>query len=178
MKVLEKGGLASIALLALAGRAVASVDETITTTLLAGSNGNQIAVKVGMAWSQFGSAFTCGVAGNQLTVVNTTGDCTPATTIYTFRVDGGTLAQNHTFKLRIQCSSPIASVEFDGGGFTTLVLGVNTFVVGPDTIKIGYLQPPFSCPAMGPAELVVLVLLLSSAGFWLARSARLSSAAA
>jgi hypothetical protein len=177
MKVLEQGGLASLALLALAGRAVASVDETVTATLLAGSTGSQIAVTVGSAWSQAG-AFTCGVAANQLTVVNTSGDCTPPTTIYTFRVDGGTLTQNHTFKLRIQCASPpVASVEFDGGGFNVLVPGVNTFVAGADTIRIGYLQPPFPCPALSPGELVVLALLLSSAGYRLARSARLPALA-
>lgn len=138
MKVLEKSGLALLAALALEGRLGAGVDETVTANLTAGMNANQVAAAVRAAWSQVG-AFACGGAANTLTATNTSGDCTNPVSNYTFTIDGGTLSQNHTFMLRIQCASPLmASVEFDGGGFTGLSTGTNVFTPGLDTIRINF----------------------------------------
>ena len=148
MKVLEKSGLALLAALALEGRLGAGVDETVTANLTAGMNANQVAAAVGAAWSQVG-AFGCGVTANTLTATNTSGDCTNPVSQYTFTIDGGPLSQNHTFKLRIQCASPLmASVEFDGGGFTTLSTGGNVFTPGLDTIRINFQTGPAGIPTM------------------------------
>ena len=139
MKALERSGLATLALLALAARSSAGSDETITANLTLGSTANQLATNVGAAWSQMLSEFTCFVMANELNVTNKTGECTPATTLHTYSIAGGTLNQNHTFKLRLQCASPVvASVEFDGAGFTVLVPGPNVFVAGADTVTIDY----------------------------------------
>lgn len=168
MRLIARVGLGLATCFALGGSARAA-DETATANVTGGGGAASIASAFAAAWSQAGN-YACSSSGNRIVIQDLSGDCNEPASDYTFVVQGGTLNQNHVIKLRIQCASPtMASMEFDGGGFTLLVPGPNVFVAGSDTITVFFRLRPcggggFACPALSSQGLAALVGLVLVAG--------------
>ena len=140
MKQFVNAALVAVVVLGICRYAKAA-DSTATATIGEGFTGNDIAAEFGNnAWSQ-GTEFDCTFSNNTLSVTDKTGDCEEPRSHYTFEPDPCPVEEEHTMSLRVQCSSTVASIDFDGQGFVTLAAGPNVFVSGADTITINFSLP-------------------------------------